>query len=386
MRIAKQIFAAMLVVLFLPGGARIQEVLASSTLDKLNQAQQEKRETEEQLKDTQGELNELQGQHTALEGQLNDFNQELARISNNLSVLEDKIKEKEEEIELTRADLEEAKATEEWQYECMKKRIQFLYERGETAFLELLLSSGSYADFLNKTDYINQISQYDRKKLIEYQETKKQIEEFEAMLVSQKEELDVAREQVKEQQSQYSALVNSTQSSMSAKANEISAAEQEALAYEAQIKEQENTIAALRKQYETELALSRLAANSVWRDISQVSFAEGDRTLLATIIYCEAGGESYDGKVAVGSVVINRVLSSRYPDTVGGVIYQNRQFTPVTSGRFAIALAEGRANASCYQAADEAMSGRSNVDNCLYFRTPIEGVVPRYQIGGHIFY
>ena len=120
--------------------------------------------------------------------------------------------------------------------------------------------------------------------------------------------------------------------------------------------------------------------------MSQVSFAEGDRYLLASIIYCEAGGEPYAGKLAVGSVVINRLLSSRYPDTVVGVIYQNKQFSPVASGRLAIALAEGKATASCYQAADEAMSGRSNVENCLYFRTPIEGIVPRYQIGGHIFY
>ena len=131
--------------------------------------------------------------------------------------------------------------------------------------------------------------------------------------------------------------------------------------------------------------MSKLAAQSSWRDISEVTFQEGDRYLLASIIYCEAGGEPYAGQLAVGAVVINRVLSSVYPDTVVGVVYQNRQFAPVASGRLALALAEGRATAACYKAADEAMSGQTNVGNCVYFRTPIEGL-SGMQIGGHIFY
>ena len=131
--------------------------------------------------------------------------------------------------------------------------------------------------------------------------------------------------------------------------------------------------------------LSQLAAASAWRDISEVAFADGDRYLLANLIYCEAGGEPYAGKLAVGSVVINRVLSSVYPDTVVGVIYQRKQFSPVGSGRLALALAENRATAACYQAADEAMSGVTNVGNCVYFRTPIEGLTGT-SIGGHIFY
>ena len=114
-------------------------------------------------------------------------------------------------------------------------------------------------------------------------------------------------------------------------------------------------------------------------------FAEGDLKLLATIIYCEAGGEPYAGQLAVGAVVINRLLSSVYPDTIVGVIYQRKQFSPVGSGRFDLALANGKATQSCYQAAQEAMNGSTNVGNCVYFRTPIEGLTGM-QIGGHIFY
>ena len=93
-----------------------------------------------------------------------------------------------------------------------------------------------------------------------------------------------------------------------------------------------------------------------WRDISEVEFQEGDRDLLACLIYCEAGNQPYVGQVAVGAVVINRVRSAAFPNSVSTVIYQNRQFSPVGSGRLATRLALG-ATSSCYQAADEAMRG-----------------------------
>ena len=144
-------------------------------------------------------------------------------------------------------------------------------------------------------------------------------------------------------------------------------------------------IAKLQAELAEERRLSQLAAQSAWRDISEVTFADGDRYLLANLIYCEAGNQPYEGQVAVGAVVINRVLSSVFPDTVVGVIYQNKQFSPVASGRLALALAEDHATAACYRAADEAMAGATTVGNCLFFRTPIDGLTGT-QIGGHIFY
>ena len=125
-------------------------------------------------------------------------------------------------------------------------------------------------------------------------------------------------------------------------------------------------------------------SQSAMRDLSDVEISAGDLDLMAAIIECEAGGESYTGKVAVGSVVMNRVKSSVFPNTVAGVIYQNKQFSPVGSGRFSVVLARG-ANASCYEAAQEAMAGAAPVGGCVFFRTPIPGLTG-IQIGGHIFY
>ena len=74
-------------------------------------------------------------------------------------------------------------------------------------------------------------------------------------------------------------------------------------------------------------------------DGSKVQTQAGDLELLAALIECEAGGEPYEGKLAVGSVVLNRVASSHFPNSVVGVIYQSGQFSPVASGRFATVLA-----------------------------------------------
>lgn len=385
----KQNTAAVLVLVLLigclPMTASTTAYATEATRKKLQEAQNEKQQTESELNETKENLEDLNEVKESLQGQLNTLNSQLQQVSDNLAQLEQQIEEKEAEIEKTREELEEARATEEWQYECMKKRVQFIYETQDYVMMEMLLASANFSEFLNRSEYIEQLSEYDREKLKEYTETKEMIQEAEKRLEEEKEELDDYKAQVEVEKSRVSGLVSQTSTNIAGKKNEISKAEADALAYEERLKEQEANIAQLQAKLAEEIRLSRLAAQSAWRDISEVSFAEGDRYLLANLIYCEAGGEGYAGQLGVGSVVINRVLSSVYPDSVIGVIYQGGQFSPVASGRLAAALAEGKATASCYQAADDAMKGNTNVGNCVYFRTPVEGL-SGINIGGHVFY
>ena len=373
---------------------------SEETRKKIDQAEQEKKETESKLDETEENLDKLNEQKDSLQGALTTLNTELSQVSNNLSDLETKITDKEAEIEAmnqeiarVQEELQTAIQLKDDQYEAMKQQIKFIYERSDYLYLELFFSAGSFSDFLNKNNYIEQLSAYEEKVLQAYKDAQAAMEAKEeelqmAMdrLEQDKAELSDYKVQVVAEQSRVSGLVSKTANSISATASQISEAEAAALAYEQKIKEQEENITALKAKLAEEIRMAQLAAQSSWRDISEVSFAEGDRYLLANLIYCEAGGEPYAGQVAVGSVVINRVLSSVYPDTVTGVIYQNKQFSPVASGRLALALAEGRATGSCYQAADEVMKGTTNVGNCVYFRTPVDGVTPKYTIGGHIFY
>lgn len=366
-------------------GALSFTTYALTTQEKINQKEQEKKETENRLNETQDNIEGMQEQQNTLKGELNNLNTQLTEVSDNLEKLENQIDAKEQEIEVTQQELAEAQKTADDQYAAMKKRIQYMYERNDYYFLEAMLSANNFSDMLNYFDYVNALSAYDRKMLTQFEQIRDDIAAYEVQLNEEREELADYKVQVEAEQARVSGLVSSTSNSIAQYSNQISAAEQEAEAYEAQIKQQEEDLKALRKKLAEEIAMSKLAAMSAKRDISQISFAEGDRYLLANLIYCEAGGEPYAGQLAVGAVVINRVLSSVYPDTVTGVIYQRSQFSPAGSGRLAIALAENKATANCYKAADEAMAGVSNVGNCVYFRTPIPGLTG-ISIGGHIFY
>ncbi len=377
------IMAAVLLTSAFPMTAYADKI--SDLEDQINQRREEKEETENEISKREDELEELNETTEGLKGQLNTLNANLTEVSNQLEDLESRIQAKNKEIEQTEAELEEARRIEEEQYAAMKKRIKFMYEKRDYMILELLFGSSGFSDFLNRSEYIQKLSRYDRNKLEEFKSTRQSIEETESRLQEEKEELDELRASVKEEQNRFAGMVNQAAGKISSYQREISETEAEMLEYERQLEEQKNDIAQLQEQLAEERRLSQLAAQSAWRDISEITFAEGDRYLLANLIYCEAGNQPYEGQIAVGAVVMNRVMSSVFPDTVAGVIYQNRQFSPVASGRLALALAENHATDACYRAADAAMAGNTTVGNCLFFRTPIEGLSGQ-QIGGHIFY
>ena len=111
---------------------------------------------------------------------------------------------------------------------------------------------------------------------------------------------------------------------------------------------------------------------------------EADVRLLAALIYCEAGNQPYDGKVAVGAVVMNRIASGRFPNTLEGVIYQRGQFTPAMNGKLGRILSSNRTPAACYEAAQDAMNGANPIGNALFFNTGKVGT-RGYKLGDHYF-
>ena len=168
-------------------------------------------------------------------------------------------------------------------------------------------------------------------------------------------------------------------------AAEAQAAAEEAarLAAEAQAKAAEEAarIAAEAQAKAAEKA-ARIAAEAQAAQTAAISAEE--LKLLANIIYCEAGSESYVGKVAVGNVIMNRVKSASQPNTITEVVYAKGQFSPVRNGSLQRALSSDKADASCYQAAIEALAGSQPVGEKLFFRrnNGRSGQV----IGHHVFY
>ncbi len=126
----------------------------------------------------------------------------------------------------------------------------------------------------------------------------------------------------------------------------------------------------------------RLAEEQAAAEAQAASVAASEQELLAALIYCEAGNQPYEGQVAVGAVVMNRVKSGVYPNTITDVIYQSGQFGPAMTGWLDSVLASGSYSDTARQAAADAIAGSNPVGDCLYFGNGNWGI----QIGDHYFH
>lgn len=148
------------------------------------------------------------------------------------------------------------------------------------------------------------------------------------------------------------------------------------------IEEEQAMIAAQKKAEQASLrSVSSSSASTAAASSSSVS--SSDLTLLSAIIFCEAGGESYAGQVAVGAVVLNRVKSASFPNSISGVVYQSGQFSPVANGALARALANGNYQ-HCTSAAQAALAGSDNTGGAKFFHR-VNGAAG-LVIGNHVFY
>lgn len=317
--------------------------------------------TQDDLDDTNKKIDEIQQQQDDLENSLDDYNDDLSSVSAEVVSIEQQIADKQDEIETTQTDLAAAQEQADDQYEAMKVRIRYIYENGNSSYLEMLLESESFSDFLNRTEYIVNIQNYDRNMLESYQELCTEISDKQTTLQADLDELETLQAQSRSKQSQLSAMILDTQSDLSDSQTELDAQIAKAEEYEAQIE--------AAKLAEQEAIAAENAANAANNTPIENTYTEtaGDLELMAAIIYCEAGGESYEGQLAVGSVVMNRVNSGSFPNSISEVIYQSGQFSPVASGKFALVLSSG-IYSSCTAAAQEVLNGNITV-NFLYFHS-----------------
>ncbi|MBR6478143.1 MAG: cell wall hydrolase [Lachnospiraceae bacterium] len=368
-----------------PNRSVLRSYAAKSTQEEINEKEREKNKLQNQLETQNDALSGMKGQKKSLQDELTELNESMLEVCTQLVELEGKINVKSQEIADNQEKLAQAIEREERQQEDMEIRARKMYERNTTDYLTSLLQAGSLGQLLNLATWFERVETYDKDRLKEYQEAHANIAQIEEELELQKIELENFELETEIEKSKVAGLISQVSVKIDDYSDQIDDAEKKALEYEKELKKSEEDLKVLRKRLEEELRRSREAAQGKWRTIDQVTFADGDRKLLANLIYCEAGGEPYEGKLAVGAVVINRVLSGQFPDTVLGVIYQKGQFSPVASGRFELALAQDKATAACYQAADEAMRGVTNVGTCVFFRTPVPGLTG-INIGGHVFY
>ena len=195
--------------------------------------------TDTQIDAAQKEKEQLEQQKQAAEQEQNALSEQLNSIIAQMQETNAKVDQKAVEIEQAENDLINAKIDENNQYESMKKRIRFMYENGGGELLEILFTSDSMAELLNKAEYISKITEYDRNMLVEFQKIVTEVQEKEAALKAEYEELGALQAQLGEQQTQVQTLLDSKgieianlESAIGAKASELQALIEKAKAEE----------------------------------------------------------------------------------------------------------------------------------------------------------
>lgn len=373
--------------------------------EKIDRVREEIQGLERQKDEARQRAESLSQEAGGLEGELAEFNRRLMEITEELNVTEGQLKDTRHNLKKTKKALKKAEKEEKSQYKAMKQRIRFLYEMDREGLLEVLLSAESFADFLNKAEYITDIYEYDRQMLEKYSDTKETIAAKKQELAVQETSLASLKEQQEAKKQEVAELVSDTSEQLGAAKEQLAAAQADAAGYAQKLEKQKAYEEELekqkaeedarrmeeirrqeeeaRRQKEREAAAKKGENGAGGGKNTGIPHGDSDLSMLAALIQCEAGGESYEGKLAVGSVVMNRVNSSHFPNTVAGVIYQSGQFSPVASGRFASVLASG-ADSGSAKAAREVLGGRITT-GCLYFRRN-NGAISGTVIGGNVFY
>lgn len=213
-----------------------------SAKGKISSIEEEKKKTEQAIKELETLKADTETYVRKLDSQLETLNVEVNRLEGN-------IRDKEKTIEETAVKLDEAGKVEKKQYEAMKKRIKYMYEKGDSSYLDILLQSKSMSELLNRAEYISKISEYDRNMLDQYAAVKDGIADDKAQLEKEKAELVVLQEQTTSKKNSVETLVNEKSAELKKVNSQIGTKTAQVEAYEKDIKAQEDKI----KQIEAEI-------------------------------------------------------------------------------------------------------------------------------------
>lgn len=217
-----------------------KEGAISAAKDERNQLAKGKTDVEKIKKSLEQSKANLSQYVAELDEQVNSIEEKIAELT-------DQIAQKEEEIEETKEELADAIAVKDYQYECMKKRVQAIYEQGDTFYLELLLNAGGLSDFLNQMDYVEDLSRYDENMFKEYSETVEYVTLCEEELEAEEALLNETKKAQEEEQAAVEQLISEKQAEIASVEEEIVDKERAIREYEAEIAEQNATITELER-------------------------------------------------------------------------------------------------------------------------------------------
>ena len=234
-----------LLSLILTGCIVVAEPVRAATISDIRKQQQA---TQEALEEAENKADALDEQQGAIEEEIADMDTSLVEIMGNITLIEEEIAAKEIEIEKAQIAYDAAKASAEAQYVAMKRRIKFMYEKGDSAYVELFLVARSLTDMLNKTEYIEKLYDYDRNLLCQYQETQQQVADLKESLETEQSELETTQFEYKAEQEQLQVMLDQKKAESSNYEALINEAKTQAAAYAQTIRQQNAAIKKIQEE------------------------------------------------------------------------------------------------------------------------------------------
>lgn len=208
----------------------------------LSKAREQKSQAQSNLNNVTDQIDQLKSQQTALQAQINEVDADLVQVLVDLDVISGEIEDKKIELAQAESDLEDAKAKEAEQYEAMKQRIRYMYENGSSSYLDAFVGADSFADILNRVENFSKVYDYDRNLLVEYQDTKAEVERLIGQVQEEKEELEENQSSYQQQQKKLEEIKKTKSSQMSNFNSELTKAQSLASEYKKTIDQQNQII------------------------------------------------------------------------------------------------------------------------------------------------
>lgn len=202
----------------------------------------QRNQTQQNLNEVNSQIGDIQSQRDEVNTELELMNDQLVDILTSIEILEEEIELKQKEIDLAQKDLDAAQQKETDQYEDMKKRIKFMYEQGDSAYMQAILGAVNYSEMMNKAEYIEQIYSYDRELLSEYVETREGIEAIKATLIEEKGAMKTAEYELEKEKESLELLVALKRRTVADFDSQLETAKEKAAAYKRQLEIQNEKI------------------------------------------------------------------------------------------------------------------------------------------------
>ncbi len=225
----KRLVALGLIVVMVLGGTQIAGATRRS-------------EAQRNLNAVNAQISEIESRQASLQAEIDAVDADLVQVLIDINTTKADIEAKKVELAQAEADLAEAKATEEEQYESMKERIRYMYENGDSSFLTALMGADSFADVLNKVESFSKVYDYDRNLLVEYQNTKLEVENLVNQVAEEEGQLEEIQQTLQEQQKELETVKAEKSSQMDDFETKLAQAQSLAAEYEATIREQNQVL------------------------------------------------------------------------------------------------------------------------------------------------